>query len=247
MADEEPWFVAAFGGRYPDVYPHRDLESARREAVWLVDHGVSGRILDLCCGFGRHTLALCERDLDVIGADLSAELLYRAKALPGGRRLASRLLRADARALPVREACLDSVVVLFSSFGYFGEPGDRAMLREIARVLRPSGLLVLDLMNPARVRAELVPESSATRADLEVHEHRALEDEGRRVVKSVVLRAEDRIVGRWREAVRLYEPDEIQALLRSTGFGAPAFHGGFDDSPFGPGSPRQIVLSRRGV
>jgi hypothetical protein len=36
----EPWFVEAFRAGYLDVYPHRDVASAREEAAWLVEHGV---------------------------------------------------------------------------------------------------------------------------------------------------------------------------------------------------------------
>ena len=70
----EPWFVEAFRSAYLEVYPHRDLEAARREARHLVDLGVRGRVLDLCCGFGRHCSALRELGLEAFGLDLSREL-----------------------------------------------------------------------------------------------------------------------------------------------------------------------------
>ena len=40
MSAEEPWYVTAFRGGYREVYPHRDLAAARREAAWLVDRGI---------------------------------------------------------------------------------------------------------------------------------------------------------------------------------------------------------------
>lgn len=244
MSGEEPWYVAAFRSGYRAVYPHRDVASARKEARWLVEHGVRGRVLDLCCGFGRHTLALFELGCDVHGVDLSMDLLREAAAGDDTRRIAHRLVRGDARAVPFRSATFDSVVVLFSSFGYFGDDGDAAMLGEVARLLVPGGTAVLDLMNPERVREALVPSSRDERAGRVVDERRRLEDGGRRVVKEV--RVEEGGSSRaWTERVRLYAPEEVDAMLRERGLELVARAGDFDATPYGPRSSRQIVLARR--
>lgn len=241
----KPWYVAAFQGDYLQVYPHRDLPSARVEAQWLVDHGVRGRVFDLCCGFGRHSLALRERGVDVIGMDLSADLLRHARELPRSELLAGRLLRGDARRLPVRSASFDSVVNLFSSFGYFTDAGDSEVLDEIARILVPGGLAVLDLMNPPRIRADLVPHSHTARDGIVLDEVRTLEDGGARVVKSVTLTLADGTVRTWRERVRMYEFGEIEALLLARGLRVEAVHGGFGGEPAGPRAPRQILAARK--
>lgn len=245
MGEREPWFVEAFRSDYVLVYAHRDLHSARREAKYLVAQGVKGRVLDLCCGFGRHIVALRERGVDAFGIDLSRELLDQARILPEAEALVGRLLRADARRFPVRDASLDGVVSLFSSFGYFGDEGDRAVLAEIARVLRKGGLAVLDLMNPPQVRAKLVLESRRNVGGFDVAESRALADGEKRVTKTVRISrppAKERV---WREEVRMYEPEEIAALLDRAGLEPARAHGDFDASPLSPASPRQIVIARR--
>lgn len=241
----EPWYVAAFGADYPSVYPHRDLASAREEVAHLVAAGLRGRVLDLCCGFGRHALALLEAGVDVLGVDLSPELLARAAELPGGQRLAGRLVRGDARAVPCAGDAFDGVVVLFSSFGYFGAEGDARMLDEVARLVRPGGLCVLDLMNPARVRATLVPSSSREVQAGRLEERRALVDGGRRVTKEVRLVAPDGGERRWREDVRMYEPAEVRELVAARGLAWLRVEGGFDGAPFGESSDRQLVFLRR--
>jgi SAM-dependent methyltransferase len=237
MAD--PWFVEAFREGYLDVYPHRDVESARREVAYLLARGVGGRVLDLCCGFGRHVRALRERGVDAFGIDLSLDLLRRAEDLPG------RLACADARAIPFAAGSLGAVVSLFSSFGYFGDEGDRRVLGEVARVLRPDGVLVLDLMNPVRVRAALVPSTQTVRGGLRIEERRALADEGRRVVKEVSVRAQDGSTRRWREDVRLYELEELKEILAGTALEIRAVHGDFDGADPSPDSIRQILWLRR--
>jgi SAM-dependent methyltransferase len=239
------WFEEAFRADYRAVYPHRDLEAARPEARWLVAHGVRGRTLDLCCGFARHTLLLREQGVDVFGLDLSEDLLAAARTLPDAERLlAGRIVRGDARELPFASASFASLVNLFSSFGYFGELGDERVLAEIGRVLRPGGLAVLDLMNPAFVRANLRDETRREGEDFLLRERRALVDGGRRVVKDVELvrHGESR---RWREDVRLYELAELRTKLAAHGLGVREVHGGFADEPAGDSAPRLLLVVTR--
>jgi SAM-dependent methyltransferase len=242
-SDQRPWYDAAFERGYLELYPHRDLAAARVEVAGLLERGLGaagGRVLDLGCGFGRHLQALRERGLEAFGLDRSLELL--ACAAPG---LAGRLARGDFRALPFRARSFGSVLSLFSSFGYFDDAGNARVLSEITRVLAPDGLTVLDLMNPARVRATLVPETCTRREGLELLEKRALASGGTRVVKDVLVRAADGSERRWREDVRLYESEELERLLAASGLRLLRTEGDFDGRAFEPGSARQIIWARR--
>jgi SAM-dependent methyltransferase len=242
----EPWYEQAFRADYRLVYPHRDLAAARREAAFLAKRGVRGRVLDLGCGFGRHALALAELGCEVVGLDLSRELLLVARELPGYERfLQGRLVRGRAERAPFRAGAFDSVVVLFSSFGYLGEEGDRRVMDEIARLTRPGGLAVLDLMNPDHVRSHLVAESARRGPGFELCERRALIEEGRRVVKEVELQLDGGAVRRWREDVRLYSLDEIARLFRASGLFLEGADGEFDGRGISAESPRLIARARR--
>lgn len=241
----EAWYVSAFGADYREVYPHRDLESAAREVGWILRQGIGGRVLDLCCGFGRHSLALARSGVEVFGVDLSLELLRGAAHLPEGQRLRGRLACADARRLPFEGGSFDGFVNLFTSFGYFGEQGDGRVMDEMARVLRPGGRALIDLMNPARIRAGLVPESQSERDGLRLHERRTLEDGGRRVCKQVEITFADGRTRSWREEVRMFEPAEIDAALAERGLAVEARFGDFDGAEYGPESERQLILLRR--
>jgi SAM-dependent methyltransferase len=154
------------------------------------------------------------------------------------------LIRADAREVPFRGASFDSVVNLFSSFGYFGELDDARVAAEIARVLREGGVAVMDLMNPSYVRANLRDESVREGDDFQLRERRALLDGGRRVVKDVELTS-DGSTQRWREDVRLYELDEVRALLAARDLRVESVHGGFDSRAFDASAPRMLISARR--
>jgi SAM-dependent methyltransferase len=243
MADQRPWYDEAFEAGYLELYPHRDQAAARVEVGGLLARGLAGgggRLLDLGCGHGRHLLALVERGVEAWGLDRSPALL--ARVAPG---LRARVVRGDFRWLPFRTGAFAAVVMLFSSFGYFEDDENERVLAEVARVLAPGGEAVLDLMNPARVRATLVPESFTMRAGVELRERRHLERAGRRVVKQVEARAADGETRHWREDVRLYEHAELGPLLGRSGLALRRVEGDFDGRSHGPDASRQIVWAAR--
>jgi len=249
-AEDEAWYESAFAAGYVDVYPHRNLEAARAEVAGLVRRdpkrrGLAGRVLDLGCGFGRHTLAMLEQGLDVYGVDLSRDLLLHAAHIDQEGRLAARLLRGEFRHLPFRAASFDAVVMLFSSFGYFDETGNGRVLDEIARVLRPGATALFDLMNPTRIRQGLVPESRRVSGGRVLTERRCLADGERRVQKEVHLREPDGSERRWREDVRLYDPEEFALLLARHSLARVRVEGDFHGGELVEDSPRQLVWARR--
>ena len=247
---ETPWYVEAFRSDYREVYSHRNLPAAREETQWLASEvltDVEGPLLDDCCGFGRHSLALRERGFDIFGIDLSSDLLRSSVDLEGGRELlGGRLACADMRALPFKDAGFGAVLNLFTSFGYLGAEDDRAALLEMVRVLRPGGVLVMDLMNPSRIRAGLQPSSREERDGIVLESERALLDNGQRVTKKVRLTLPTGEVRSWHEDVRMYEPAEIDELLAAAGAMTLRRAGAFDGRAFDPDSAeRQIVVAQR--
>lgn len=112
------WWRDWFNDVYLDVYAHRDEESAdieARYAVSLLGLKALDRVLDLCCGSGRHCRALRNAGLErVIGLDFSLPLLRHAHI----QRPIANYVRGDMRVLPMRDECLDAALSFFTSFGY---------------------------------------------------------------------------------------------------------------------------------
>ena len=199
------WFDEAFCGPYLTLYKHRTDTEAAADIDWLASEvclGANAHVLDLCCGNGRHSVHIAKIASTVVGMDRSADLLQAA-----GDRGAStiRWVRGDMRSL-------------FTSFGYFEDDTDDAVvLSEIARVLKPQGVAVLDLMNAQRIRETLVAESESTREGWSISEKRRLTRGGSRVEKEVELVNRDGETSHWTESVRLHDSVSMAELLKGTG------------------------------
>lgn len=242
MSDE--WFRRAFGATYRTVYAHRDQPAAQSEvaaAVAWLQLAPGARVLDAGCGWGRHLGLFRAAGFAAFGIDLSRELLAVAREGLG----AQALVRGDLRALPFN-AAFDALVSFFTSFGYGPtEADDAGIVVEYADVLRPGGRCLMDLPNPAQVRANLVAESTKTEGDIQIHERRRLTPDGHRVEKDVTATHADGRIEAWTESVRLYSPAELRALFGVAGIEVQEVRGGFDGSAWSEGAPRCIVIGRR--
>jgi SAM-dependent methyltransferase len=244
-----PWYSRAFEAGYLNLYAHRDAADAARALDFLaaaVPLRPGLRLLDLCCGAGRHLALIAPRVASAAGLDLSRVLLNcaRQSLAPGDP---APLMEADMRALPLRSAHFDAVINLFTRFGYFDRDDENAaVLREIARVLRPGGRFVFDHINPPHLRAGLRPR---TERDLDggvrVLESRRIDPAARRVHKDVEFRRPGEPPVRWHESVRLYEPDELDAAFAAAGLRVLDRFGDFDRRPLTPDAPRLILLAQR--
>jgi SAM-dependent methyltransferase len=239
------WYDQAFGPWYLKLYPHRDLDEARRMvenlSPWIPG---GGRILDIGCGPGRHMIALAERGYRVVGLDRSAVLLEEA-----ARSQAGRLIRGDMRQLPFEPGAFRAALSMFTTFGYFGSrEAHRDLLSEIARVVETRGRLVLDYLNAPKVRESLVPESSRTVENHCITERRFFHnrEDGDQVVKELVIQGPDgQEVARYREEVSLYDRNEVLELLSAGGWAEVESLGDYRGGQWTPGSDRLIVIAEK--
>lgn len=237
------WYEESFGEDYLIVYKHRDFGGAQKEVeqmiAWL-DLPSGSKVLDLCCGMGRHSLVLAEAGYEVTGVDLSQALLREARSQKGAEQVT--WLHSDMRNLPLTGG-FDAVFNLFTSFGYFEEDMEQVkVLCEIERVLKPGGKFIIDFLNPAHVQRNLVPHSIREDGDHRIDESRRIENGY--VMKDIILTSKSHNAPRiYHERVKLYSLEKFQAMIESVGLQLEAVHGSYEGETYDAESSTRMIFS----
>jgi SAM-dependent methyltransferase len=221
----------------------RDAERTAREVEFLAERLAPGsRVLDLACGTGRVAVPLAQRGYDVAGIDISERALGVARHDGPGL----DLRRGDMRDLPWEAGSFGAVINMWSAFGYFPtKADDERVLAEVARVLAPGGVLVVDTVNQAAFVHLLQPRSWSEldngtlfceQRDYDLTRGRArvrwlfVDDRGRRELSF---------------EHRLYTIAEYGELLEGAGFMVTAVLGDLDGSPPSVDLMRVMIVAQR--
>ena len=234
------YFGADFFALHIDLFPE---ELSRREVAGMLDLlalPVGARILDVPCGWGRHSVLLAEQGFDVVGADLSFDLLARAFEGPV-------YAAADVRLQPFADASFDAVLNVFTSLGLFlDDAEDLRALREAHRLLKPGGRFLLESMHRDDVIAEYAERDRWTLPDgTEVRVRRRFDPvQGISHERLQWRRGEEK--GRKQHALRLRTATDIAALLEQAGFDDVAYYGDWDGRPFTHRDSSLIAVATKG-
>ena len=124
------------------------------------------RVLDLACGHGRVAREVARLGAAVIGVDLSAALLDKARAQEDAEPLGIRYVHADAASVPeVGDASVDAVACNFGLADIDDLDGALATTR---RVLTKGGLFVFSILHPCFAGTDTV--SGTWPADRDYHD-----------------------------------------------------------------------------
>ncbi len=235
-----------FGAIYPEIYALDHLTKGQVDGVErMLGLAPDMRILDVCCGYGRHALELARRGYHhVIGVDASRPLLARARRTARAEGLLVTFRQADMRRLPFRRS-FDVALNLFTSFGYFAaEAEDLAALRAMARALRPGGRLLMDLLNREWLVRHFQPRYQDETALGTVDNHLTFDLETGRLRNVRRFRKDGR-----RRALtvefRVYALAELARMLRAAGLESQRAYGNFEGAAYGMDTFRMIVVARK--
>ena len=246
-----PWYVDSFGVEYLKLYAHRDqgeAESDVQSICRLITPDRAAPVLDLGCGAGRHLVALHKAGFTALtGLDLSRPLLDEARsALLELGAAEVRLVRGDMRRVPFRDE-FALVLSLFTSFGYFDRDAqNERVLRSASRALRPDGVLLMDVLNGPFLVSSLVPHEERVVDDKRLCISRSYDARRHRVEKTTRVDTPDGRRRTYRESVRLYDAQQLTALLERAGFARTSCYGSLNGAPYTVDSPRLVVVSQRG-
>ncbi|MBI4830060.1 MAG: methyltransferase domain-containing protein [Candidatus Lindowbacteria bacterium] len=187
------------------------------------------RILDLCCGQGRHSQELARRGFkNVEGLDRSSYLIQKAKKNAQQQLLTVKFREGDARKLPYAPDTFDVIMILGNSFGYFETvKDDLRVLQEVFRILKPWGKLLIDVTDGEYVKKHFQPRSwEWIDKKLFVCRERSLSaDKQRLISREVVTHVGKGVIADQFYAERLYTRRSLGELIRTAGFSDCTIHG----------------------
>ncbi|KAF9153668.1 hypothetical protein BG015_002926 [Linnemannia schmuckeri] len=203
------------------------------------------KVLDLCCGQGRHILQLAELypALELHGHDQSEFLIQLARSRTATAAATStkddvpftstttkntndkkdgqiQFTVGDCRTIPFADSTFDLVLVMGNSFGYFSnDKDDETLLTQIHRVLQPGGVVVLDITDGAYQRENYSPRGWEWIDDemMVCRERWLSEDRKRLVCREVVVKTAQGVIRDQFYQERLYDSEEMQHLLKGVG------------------------------
>ncbi len=156
----ESWFDSPY---YHQLYQHRDEKEAKMFINNLIEKiglNKGGKVLDLACGKGRHSISLNDLGMDVLGVDLSKNSIEKAKEFENEK---LRFQVHDMREV-IQGEKFDAILNLFTSFGYFDNEEDSLkVLKSIHSMLKDDGVVVIDFLNAKKVIENLVSEEKVIR------------------------------------------------------------------------------------
>jgi len=148
-------FYDGLAGSYDLMFPDWNASMARQAAQLSEFIPAGARVLDCACGMGTQAIGLAQRGYEVIGSDLSPGLIGRARSEAATRGIALPLSVADMRSLPFADASFDVVLAADNALPHLLTSDDMlAALREMRRVLRPGGRLLITTRDYDAIRRE---------------------------------------------------------------------------------------------
>jgi SAM-dependent methyltransferase len=236
---------AFYGDRWADVYDDRvGSNDANAAADFLADLAGGGPALELAIGTGRVALPLASRGVAVEGVDASAQMVQRLRAKPGGEVLPVTI--GDMADVPVRGQYALVYLVFNTLFGLLSQERQATCFRNVARVLTPDGVFVIECFVPdlarfdrgQRVQTLDVTEDAAT---IELSRHDPVQQ---RITIQTVTLGSDGI--RMRPlAIRYSWPAELDLMAHQAGLRLTERYGDWDRRPFDSASSSHLSVYRR--
>jgi SAM-dependent methyltransferase len=228
------------------------VEHTREEVDFVVRAlGLRGneRILDLACGFGRHSLELARRGFRVVGVDFTEEYVQDARASARAESLGVEFLLGDVREVAYREEFDVVLNMADGAIGYFETEEENLRLFDaIAAALRPGGKHLLGVCSADHARKHFPRRHwEAGSRRLSLADFRWNEKDSRMIYRGHLFKygevlppIPDAFPEDESRGTRLYGEKELEGVLGARGLEVMNAFGGYDVGI--PASPDQLML-----
>jgi SAM-dependent methyltransferase len=201
--------------------------------------------LDLCCGPGRHSIALAQRGFPVTGVDINAAYLEAAGKQAKADGLTIEFVQADMRHF-CRPNAFGAVINIQTSFGYMEDPAeDRQVLINLHQSLREGGVLLMEMIGKevlARSFQERVWHRHSSGVIL-LEERTISKDWTWYERRGILLK--DQLRHDYKFAHRVYSAAELSGLMTECGFTSVKVYGDLSGGSYDHTAQRLVAVAHR--
>lgn len=252
--NDNNWYASVFNEDYLRTLPRSLPRQTAREVRFIIEKlGIQrgARVLDLCCGAGRHTVELAAKGYDMVGVDLSMFLLKRALETATKKKLSIKFVHGDMRKLTFR-SIFDAVFNVQTSFGYFDDLSNFKVLQSIYASLKPGGIFLIETLNRDFIMDDMPLRLFWMGDGCKVLEESNVESLSGvlKVKRSIVLDDNFKPPYEQTMSIRLYSTTEMRQLLSRVGFEVLELVGDYslpDPRHFGAYSMYNIFIAEKPI
>jgi len=243
-----PWWEEFFDEHYFDLYdlyltPERTAKEVEG-VIQILALPPGAKVLDLCCGHGRHTIPLARAGYQVTGLDLSEVFLRRARQDAAAAGVAVTWVQRDMRDIPFPNE-FDAIVNLFAAFGYFDdEVENQKVLAAVARALKPGGRFLIDVINRDYLAKVFLPRDWERLGEILVWRERSFDSIAGRSMETIHWE-KDGVRQTRSNNLRVYTATELTGMLAAAGLRLVKAYGGLDGSELVFSSRRLTLLAEK--
>ncbi|MCX7787601.1 MAG: class I SAM-dependent methyltransferase [Spirochaetes bacterium] len=201
------------------------------------------RILDACCGVGRHSLEFARRGFSVTGVDLTEDFIRAAEESATAEGLSVTFVVEDIREYyPLHS--YEVILNLYTSFGYFeSEEEDLRFLKRMKDCLTPGGVLLIETKGKEITARDFKESEWYEEAGMYVLAHYEIEEDWTLLKNRWILITEDSRCD-YTFSQRLYSAREGKRLLEEAGFTEVSIFGNLQKAPYDAKAETLVFLAR---
>ncbi len=221
-------------------------EISGRDVDFLVEQipvNPSDHILDIPCGFGRHSNRLARHAASVTGVDIQEGFIDIARKDALRQKVKCRYIAGDMRELDFKGE-FDIALSLFTSFGYFDDETNQKVLQKIAKALKKGGRFCIETINRdvllQNLKNCIIQERDG---NYMIDSNRYDYLNGRIYTKRIIFRNSSLRTINF--SIRLYNPTELQSLLKLEGLKTIKTFPGFCGQDMWGKSLRLLIIAEK--
>ncbi|MBS57613.1 MAG: hypothetical protein CL735_02495 [Chloroflexi bacterium] len=251
MSHQKQWFNNFFGSDYLKIYSGNfDSKRTIAEVNFIIETlrlKPKSKILDLCCGQGRHSIELSIKGMNVVSQDLIQEYLDIAEEEAKAKKVNISTICSDMSTIPF-ESEFDAIINMFTAFGYLNSKNDDfQVLKEMYKSLKPGGKLLIDTLNREWVIINNIEREWRQDKDgtLIIEERNFDLETSRNHVSFKLVSPEGKIKEIEGHKIRLYTLTELIQMLENANFVFKKAFGYYNSSNYDKHSRRMIILAEK--